>query len=241
MNFFSNIIAYIMSFINNQQRENLISNLEEVVKFSKSAIYKKIKKDVGNKKYLDAINDKYLNTNNPSLKIIIDSINYDYNVFKNSAFNKKYWFITINLNDSYIDKKNNVKYITPFALTKIMNKITKKVWLISNKYMYSFEQRSESIENVHGFHVHLLCEKNKKKAEVIREIYNVTKKYLSDKNKIHIKFIGTHNDFSNVYNYILGIKTDDKIKKIEIDKLWRSNNKLKDVYYNSSLPNSNIF
>lgn len=134
----------------------------------------------------------------------------------NKTKTKKYYFITINPIEC---EKND--------LDKIMSGICKKKWI--KIYSYVYEQRGKSEEEIgKGKHIHILIEKNKKKNEVIKEIHNTIKQYC-DKEKVDVKEI-TEKEKNDRINYMKGNKCNDKKLLVEMDKIWRNKNGIKDYY-----------
>lgn len=128
------------------------------------------------------------------------------------------------------------RYEIPVEKLKIiMAKLIRKKWI--EKYIYVFEQRGETEEDIHGTHIHLLIHrKGKRASQVIREITNSVKHItdvLCDK-IFNIRFVKEDDDnVARVLNYITGKKADEsKHKKQEIDKIYRQKYGLKDFYQN---------
>lgn len=107
-------------------------------------------------------------------------------------------------------------------------------------YLYVIEQRGETVEDIHGFHSHILItHKYTRPSDLQREAISTFKNVCNcepDKNShwFHILNIlpnDTDEDVERRKEYILGTKKDDtKQQKQEIDKIFRLQNNLLDFY-----------
>lgn len=96
----------------------------------------------------------------------------------------------------------------------VMKKVVAKKWMFEWQYTWEFHGKTGEHP-----HVHLVCRKTKRKSEVIREIYNTLKNYLSDPQKIDVR-AKARKDFDPSYI------AKDNPKDIP----WRKSQKLKDLY-----------
>lgn len=117
-------------------------------------------------------------------------------------------------------------------LLRFMDTIEKaihKKWI--SEYYYTLEQRSETEDNAgDGFHTHILLYRDgKRPSEISREFHSTFKEYVGNTKHINIKYI-PEKDYDNVLAYIKGEKTDDKMEKVNIDRIWRSMMGLKQFY-----------
>lgn len=118
---------------------------------------------------------------------------------------------------------------------------SKKIMKLSN-YYYSIEQRGETLADLgQGLHSHIIIKVlpkylkngNYQKSRLVKETANT---YKVEKNFIDVKFIYTDADFDRTLKYISGIKKDkSKQLKVEMDKVFRSNNNLDIVYTNAKV------
>lgn len=133
----------------------------------------------------------------------------------------QYWFVTVNPHPDTELKQ----------LMKCVDKVLKKKWM--TKYIYVYEQRQDEIDKpYHGIHMHMVVEKgDKKKAEVIREVYNTCKRIVGSKQAVDVKPLENAHDLAVRLNYMLGQKADEeKRKKQVIDKIFRQENNLQSFY-----------
>jgi hypothetical protein len=129
---------------------------------------------------------------------------------------KSYYFLTINPKECEIND-----------LEIIIGKLKSKKWM--KIYSYVFEQRGETNDNKGiGKHIHLIIDNNKPKCEVIREIHNAIKIYC-EKEKIDLKKMD-QNGKAIREKYMKGDKIESKLSSVKIDKIWRKENKLKDIF-----------
>lgn len=120
------------------------------------------------------------------------------------------------------------------SLVKKVEKAVAKKWILG--YAYAYEQRGESIEDIHGYHAHILIERGEKRpSDARKELWNTFKTLFPGQvahytGTFHLRFV---EDRENFDSYLRGIKKGDKDKKGEIDALWREINGL-EAYYSSS-------
>ena len=148
-------------------------------------------------------------TANPLMKIIKDAGKEGKKVYTT-------WWATASLDDKK-DIKDNLK--------NIQKAMTKK-WI--EKYEYVIEQRGETEEEAgKGIHVHYLITGKKPYSQIQRELANTLQ---VDKAYIHVK---PANNIDGLRSYMAGQKTDEKLKKVEIDKFFRTKHNI-ESYYTSS-------
>jgi len=86
-----------------------------------------------------------------------------------------------------------------------------------------------------GKHIHMIIKKNKRKSEVIRELYNSLKNNCETNNHINVKLIKNNMEMGKVEQYMKGKKKDkdneDKLLKCSINETWRLENNLLNIYY----------
>ena len=136
---------------------------------------------------------------------------------KYSKKEETYYFLTINPNECEIKD-----------LEKIIKKLKKKCWM--EIYSYVFEQRGITYEDKgKQKHIHMIIKNNKVKTEIIREIHSSIKEYCEKENIDMIKM--NENGKQIREKYMKGeIITQDKMELVKMDKIWRKENKLKDIY-----------
>ena len=137
--------------------------------------------------------------------------------------NSKYIFLTVNPNPQ----------ISLLEFIRCMEKLMSKTWMTN--YLYVFEQRGETIEEVgKGFHFHAIIEKpsNKSYQHIIRELSNTANK-VCDTSNYHFYNLKNINDEekNRKIQYITGRKADEaKHLKQEMDIIFRKNNNLLSYY-----------
>jgi hypothetical protein len=116
--------------------------------------------------------------------------------------------------------------------TKIEKLVHRKMF---NGVEYAFEQRGISENDIKGYHVHILAQRNLnyKPYNLKKNIINTCKSLVTDpasNHLINIQIIG--DDFAkDKEQYFKGLKTGEgKSAKQEIDKIWRINNDLQSFY-----------
>lgn len=175
-----------------------------------------VKKQFFKQKYKKILEQEYQNgLHFPELK------KWEDNLLKKNYYN----MVTLNFDDKKIC--DHLKEIPSI----INDKINKK-WIMN--YIYCVEQRSEIDTEFKGFHVHVIVEsaKSKRKSEIIREFYSSYKLYLGDKQKIDVRQFDSK-ILPNKLNYIQGIKKDEKMKKCDIDIIFRNIYKIEKLYSNN--------
>jgi len=135
----------------------------------------------------------------------------------------KYIFLTI----------NPAPLITLKEFIRCMEKLMSKTWI--QKYLYVFEQRGETEEEVgKGFHFHAIIEKpsNKSYTHIIRELSMGANKVCDTSNHhfYNLKNID-ENEMERKIKYITDIKADPaKHLKQQMDVIFRKNEKLLSYY-----------
>lgn len=148
---------------------------------------------------------------------------------------KYFSFITINFDPKktldFAAKIENIRTFLAQLVVSYMEKALKKVWI--NKYMYVIEQRG--IEpKFQGLHAHILLDKKvktKRKSEIIREFYNSFKDIVSDKSKIDVRQFPAEQGKIRI-DYMMGFKKEDKLAKVEADKIFRKLYDFEEQYSN---------
>lgn len=102
--------------------------------------------------------------------------------------------------------------------------------------MYNFEQRGETVDDIRGFHSHILVKQTHKfPSQFIGQLSKAFQKVTDINNKHAFNYKWSDPKFlKNRINYIKGIKADkDKNPKIKIDHVWRARTKQKPWYETS--------
>lgn len=156
------------------------------------------------KKYLD------------NFREVINNGGYPPKCFKSSSY-----LITI----SFDDKKVDPSCLDTIIISKLNAK--KKVpW-----YCFSIEQRSEDINEMRGFHTHIIVnlESPKRPSHLKREFYSAFKSFVENDRFVDVRNIKSDN---GVEDYLLGIKKDaSKQLKVRVDKFMREKYNFSDIYY----------
>jgi hypothetical protein len=195
-----------------------LEELKEFAEFTKLHDVKMALKNPYKKAFIERIL-KYSNSENGSIKLLVKSLIDGYDNRKDA-----YFLVTINPKECEINE-----------LQEIINHIQKRHnWV---KIMcYTFEQRSTTYEEMgKGKHIHMIIKKNKRKSEVIRELYNSLKNNCETNNHINVKLIKNNMEMGKVEQYMKGKKKDkdneDKLLKCSINETWRLENNLLNIYY----------
>jgi hypothetical protein len=195
-----------------------LEELKEFAEFTKLHDVKMALKNPYKKAFTERIL-KYSNSENGSIKLLVKSLIDGYDNRKDA-----YFLVTINPKECEINE-----------LQEIINHIQKRHnWV---KIMcYTFEQRSTTYEEMgKGKHIHMIIKKNKRKSEVIRELYNSLKNNCETNNHINVKLIKNNMEMGKVEQYMKGKKKDkdneDKLLKCSINETWRLENNLLNIYY----------
>ena len=170
------------------------------------------------------------------LKGYEEKISHELKEMKKRSDQKYFSFITINMDDSKTINRpgndpTNQKLFFSIFIKSYVDKALKKNWI--NKYMWVVEQRG--IEpDFKGIHIHILLDKkvkSKRKSEIIREFYSSFKEVVKDKEKIDVRQFPASEGESRI-NYIMGHKKDEKMDKVEADKIFRKIYEFDGVYSN---------
>jgi hypothetical protein len=145
-------------------------------------------------------------TANPLMKIIKDAGKEERKVYTT-------WWATASLDDKK-DIKDNLKNI---------HKAMTKKWI--EKYEYVIEQRGETEEEAgKGIHVHYIITGKKAPSQILRELASTLK---IDQSFIKLK---PANNIDGLRSYMTGQKTPEKLKKVEIDKIFREKHNIETYY-----------
>nr|UOF79429.1 rep protein [Cressdnaviricota sp.] len=123
------------------------------------------------------------------------------------------------------------------VLQKLLTNFLKR--RIIKDYIYSYEQRSETMEDIgKGLHIHMLIKVQSDKSKYLRQYLGESFKRVigyNNNNIINIRHI-TKDMIEDKISYIKGYKWDkEKDKKILIDKEFRKNNNLLEFYLKSDI------
>ena len=136
---------------------------------------------------------------------------------------KEWIFITINPKDdiSITDFKNKIDSITK--------------WKCFYKGFYVFEQRGENENEIgKGMHSHImLCKYNVERKRLIQRLETTFKKYCNQPfiNTINVLRKSPQHGQETLDEYMKGQKQDNKLQKVELDKIWRKQNNIEDIYF----------
>jgi hypothetical protein len=126
--------------------------------------------------------------------------------------------------------------VTLHQLMEKISKVLKKKWLTDQPYLYAIEQRSEDTTNMgEGIHAHMVIPKATEPRRIRDQVYNTLKDIVGTPK--HVDFIfRTEDKIKGVITYIKGTKVSkDKMRKVEIDKIWRERQGLQPYYEHGSL------
>lgn len=97
--------------------------------------------------------------------------------------------------------------------------------------IYTFEQRGETTDDIHGFHVHGLCKRGKyAKSYVEGQIKKRFEGYLGHEDALYIQEI-TETLVPEKMSYLHGQKTDSKKEKVITDSIFRDIYQLQPIYF----------
>jgi len=137
---------------------------------------------------------------------------------------------------NYLTVTINPKECNISDLHDIIDIINKKKWV--NLICYSFEQRGETtIDKGVGKHIHLILSKPDELERstptcIRRLLYNSLKEYFDSNTDKIIKVKKVNNVGKTKYEeYMKGDKDESKLRRVEIDNIWRKENNLKTIYY----------
>jgi hypothetical protein len=196
------------------------AELREFQEFSCSHDVKMNLKNPYSKLFIDRIR-KYIDSDNENIKLFAKCAIDIYENRKTS-----YFFVTINPREIELSQ-----------LKSFINlcQVHHKSWF--ECLSYSFEQRGETFDDVgKGKHIHMIIKKNdKKKSDVIRELFSTLKNYCSNPEHINVRKVKNDFEKCNVEKYMKGIKStekENKSKKCYFDEVFRNMNDLSKIYYN---------
>lgn len=124
------------------------------------------------------------------------------------------------------------------TLIKSLKNLTSLKWI--NNIKFTVEQRSVC-KPYKGLHIHMLINQTQryKKSYIIRSIYTrlTSKKFIDEcgifidtKNSINVRLCNNDDNYNRCLEYIRGNKEECKSSKVALDKLFRTEYKLIDLY-----------
>lgn len=143
---------------------------------------------------------------------------------KQTKLQSTHVFITVNPSEDNL----------PLLHSKVQKCLTKE-WL--QGFTYCYEQRSNDSEhNFYGYHLHLLIPRSgKSPSDIIREFTSTFKNICGTQKAINFQWC-TNVHARRAYDYMLGTKcSQDKMQKVERDRLWRKQENLQDFYSGGTL------
>lgn len=143
--------------------------------------------------------------------------------------NNTHCFFTINFKPDSQDIEN---------VEEVMQDFTKKCSFVKDDFVYAIEQRSEEMETAgQGTHVHILFEKGNNAPSKIERAFKgkFFDKHVANVAALDYRYI-TQDKVKEKLEYICGVKKKDKMPKVYIDRQFREEKKVKDIY-----PHSNYF
>lgn len=136
---------------------------------------------------------------------------------------KEWIFITINPKPGIEldDFKNKIQSITK--------------WKCFYKGFYVLEQRGESYDDMGRLpHAHImLCKYNVERKRLIKRLEATFKNYCNPpyENTINVLRKSQEHGKETLEEYMKGDKQDDKLDKVNFDKIWRKENNIDDIYF----------
>lgn len=140
-------------------------------------------------------------------------------------------FVTLNFDDAKIKP----------ILHELPNLV--KEYVDSHRYIkdckFTIEQRlqDDTLSTRRGVHIHILLNttKNINRRYILDSLWSFCKDYMSDEAKIDFEYVKTKTHKFNCEEYLKGNKVDeDKIKKVEVDNIWRLRNGFERIYTKST-------
>lgn len=140
-------------------------------------------------------------------------------------------FLTLGFND---------ETITPASMLRVSKLVFEKPWVASGSLMCleRFRRCKETGKTVVHHHTHLLIVFNEKipPSRIIDETFKTAgmKYIMRDKNCVD--YLGpqkpkkTYQPYEKYYDYVRGIKTAEKMPYVEMDRLWRQEKKIDNLY-----------
>jgi len=142
---------------------------------------------------------------------------------------KPFYLITINVRDS-VEPEEFFDYVNTYMSTSEYTR--------DQRYVYTFEQRGESTDDIHGYHAHILVSKKTPKPD---NMYTTLRKsllrkdWIGDNRHVDVKHI-SEKDLNKVINYLTGQKSEEvKHQKQICDVIMRRKYNLQNYYRNSPL------
>lgn len=89
-------------------------------------------------------------------------------------------------------------------LVKAVDQFTKLKVVLWSQHV--FEQRGDAEGDYHGFHTHIVFERNDKPSEVEKAIYRIFLPLVPDKNKVNIRWMASKDDVTKAMKYMSGDK-----------------------------------
>lgn len=143
---------------------------------------------------------------------------------------KPFYLLTINPKNS-INPEDFFEFVNTYMATSEYTK--------DQRFVYAFEQRGETVEDIHGFHCHILVAKRTPKPD---NLYITLRKalfrrdWIGDNKHVDVKHVSTK-DLGKVINYITGDKSEESKKQKQIcDILMRRKYNLEPYYRNKIGP-----
>lgn len=142
--------------------------------------------------------------------------------------NNSHCFFTINFKP---------EYSTEEGATEVHNelkKFTKESKFVSDKFAYAIEQRSDNEENINGLHAHIIFEKGNNAPSKIQRAFKgkFFDKYVGSPACLDYRYI-TSDKVTQKLDYILGVKSKEKMGKVLIDRVIRPRWNLPQIYHNN--------
>lgn len=103
-------------------------------------------------------------------------------------------------------------------------------------YEYAFEQRGDTMQSMGtGTHIHAIISTDSTKSEIIKRTASTFKAFIGSPQSIDVRPIPM-DLLDQKRSYIRGVKkSDEKKRKCVIDKIWRHQNNLREVYSSNGL------
>lgn len=109
--------------------------------------------------------------------------------------------------------------------------------VISDWNLFCLEQRGETENSIHGVHAHILCHRDRKPYEFLKEMHRIFDPMVGSQMHIKVKSCNELKDVENYYRYMLGSKKDgNKLLKLANDKVFRQKYGLESLYSSGACP-----